>query len=103
MRACWSESVRRSTFIRAAFVTVLGTEPNAAELAAAAERNLGSLHELMARGEFRLLLEWLRSSVHRLGQTYRGHELIEKAIGRAPDARALIDHLMRKGSALKNS
>jgi carboxypeptidase Taq len=72
----------------------------AAELAAAAERDLGSLHELMARGEFRLLLEWLRATVHRLGQTYRGHELITKAIGRAPEARALIDHLLRKSDAL---
>jgi carboxypeptidase Taq len=73
----------------------------AAELAAAAERALGPLQELMAQGEFGQLLSWLRSNVHRLGQTHRGLELIAAAVGHVPDARALIDHLVRKSSAVE--
>ncbi len=68
----------------------------AAQLAAAAERTLGALDELLARGEFRALLDWLRGHVHRWGQTYRASELIERASGRPPDPAPLLDHLARK-------
>jgi carboxypeptidase Taq len=68
----------------------------AAELATAVEREVGPLGELMRRGAFLELLGWLRSHVHRLGQTHRGHALITAAIGREPRAQALIEHLKGK-------
>ena len=68
----------------------------AAQLAAAAEADLGALDELLERGEFRLLLAWLRERVHRWGQTYRAPQLIERATARPPDAQPLLDHLARK-------
>jgi carboxypeptidase Taq len=75
----------------------------AAELAAAAERALGSLQELMAKGEFGELLSWLRRGIHRLGQTHRGLELVATAIGHPPEARALVDHLIRKSRVVEES
>jgi carboxypeptidase Taq len=68
----------------------------AAELAAAAEQTLGKLAELLARGEFRLLLDWLRAKVHLHGQSFRGHELITRAVGKPPTPAALLDHLREK-------
>lgn len=75
----------------------------AAELAAAAERDLGSLHDLMRRGEFGALLAWLRTKVHRRGQTQRGHQLVATAIGHEPQAQALVSHLEGKIQLLKES
>jgi carboxypeptidase Taq len=68
----------------------------AAQLMAAAESALGALDDLMARGEFQPLLDWLRAHVHRWGQTYRAPQLIEHACGRPPDPQPLLDHLARK-------
>lgn len=73
----------------------------AAELAAAAEKDLGSLGNLMAEGEFRALLEWLRMKIHRRGQVHRGRRLVAEAIGHEPQARALVDHLGRKVQLLE--
>ncbi len=73
----------------------------AAELATAAEHDIGSFHDLMVRGEFIELLRWLRTHVHRLGQTYRGHALVAAALGREPGPHALVDHLERKNRMMK--
>jgi carboxypeptidase Taq len=72
----------------------------AAELAAAVDRDLGPLEELLARGDFAAVLGWLRTNVHRLGQTHRGRKLIEVAVGHTPDARALTAHLIRKSRVI---
>lgn len=53
----------------------------AAQLFAAAERDLGPLDDRFARGEFGLLLAWLRNAVHRHGSRLRPAELIERATG----------------------
>jgi carboxypeptidase Taq len=65
----------------------------AAELASAAEQSVGPLHDLLARGEFHVLLDWLRRKIHRRGQTLRAHELITEAIGREPTPASLLKHL----------
>lgn len=59
----------------------------AAQLFAAAARELGDLEAAFARGEFQPLLAWLRQNIHRHGSRYCARELIERATGRplAPD------------------
>jgi len=68
----------------------------AAQLQVAAASALGALDPLIAAGEFRVLLSWLRSHVHRVGQTYRAPALIQAATGQAPTAGPLLAHLQRK-------
>lgn len=59
----------------------------AAQLFAAAGRDLGDLEAAFAAGEFSPLLEWLRQHVHLHGSRYEAAELIERATGKplAPD------------------
>jgi carboxypeptidase Taq len=68
----------------------------AAQIFNAAERDLGSLGETFARGEFTGLLDWLRENVHRHGMRYRSHEIVERVSGKAPDASHLIEHLINR-------
>jgi carboxypeptidase Taq len=58
-----------------------------AQLFAAAERQLGELEPMFARGEFQPLLEWLRTNVHRHGSFFTAAELVEQATGKplSPD------------------
>jgi len=67
-----------------------------AQLFAAANRELGTLDRQIQKGEFRGLLEWLRSKVHRHGQSYLPMELIERATGEPVDSRYLLEHLKTK-------
>jgi carboxypeptidase Taq len=62
----------------------------AAQLYAAAERDLGDLQAQFRRGEFAPLLEWLREKVHRQGQRYPAKELIERITGAPPSAEPLL-------------
>jgi carboxypeptidase Taq len=68
----------------------------AAQLFAAADRELGGLHEQFARGEFAPLKEWLNEKVHRHGRRYSARELIVKATGAAPGATPMIEYLQGK-------
>jgi carboxypeptidase Taq len=68
----------------------------AAQLFAAAERELGSLDERFARGEFAPLREWLREHVHRQGMRWAPAVLVERATGEAPDPRYLVESLKRR-------
>ena len=53
----------------------------AAQLFAAAERDVDGLTDRLRAGEFDPLREWLREHVHRHGQRYRTPELVERATG----------------------
>ena len=68
----------------------------AAQLYEAADRELGGVGRLVAKGEFAPLLAWLREKVHRFGRRYPPMELIEKATGKAFSSDALIRHLRTK-------
>jgi len=68
----------------------------AAMLCEAAIAALGPLDNLLARGEAATLLEWLRTHVHRRGQTQRAVALIEAATGRPPTCAPLLAHLASK-------
>jgi carboxypeptidase Taq len=68
----------------------------AAQLYAAAERELGSIDAAFAQGDFHPLLAWLRHHIHRHGQSHRAPELIARATGAPPSAAPLLAHLARK-------
>lgn len=65
----------------------------AAQLWRSAAEEIGDLDELMERGEYVALLEWLRHNVHRHGQRLRPQALIAEATGEAPAPAALLAHL----------
>ena len=68
----------------------------AAQLFAAAERQIGPLEESFARGDFQPLREWLIEHVHRHGMRWRAATLVERATGKAPDPADLIESLTRR-------
>ncbi len=72
----------------------------AAQLVEAAERDLGGLQPMFARGDFRPLLEWLRQKIHAFGFCYHPGELVQRACGTALDAQPLVDYLRSKLSAV---
>jgi carboxypeptidase Taq len=68
----------------------------AAQLFAAAEREIGPLEEVFAEGDFSTLRAWLGKNVHRHGKHYKAADLIERVTGSAPDPSALIESLSRR-------
>jgi len=68
----------------------------AAQIFQAASLAIGNLDDALARGDFAVLLAWLRDHVHRLGQTYRAPELVKHATGRPATHTDLLRHLARK-------
>lgn len=68
----------------------------AAQLMEAAAHDLGDLQPLLASGEFRPLLDWLRSRIHAHGGCFHPVMLIENACGQALDARPLVSYLRGK-------
>jgi carboxypeptidase Taq len=68
----------------------------ASQLYEAADRELGGLPAMFARGEFRPLKEWLNTQVHQRGRRYVPSQLIEVVTGRPLSADALLRHLHGK-------
>ena len=68
----------------------------AAQLFAAAERDLGPLDDRFAAGDFASLREWLGMRVHRLGSRYSAAETIERAVGGPLDPYVLLQSLERR-------
>ena len=64
----------------------------------AAKRELGDLETMFAKGEFGVLLNWLREKIHRHGKRYRAGELCEVVTGEKLGADALMRHLEGKFS-----
>ncbi len=65
----------------------------AAQLFAAAERDLGPLDDAFAAGDFLTLRRWLGEKIHRHGMRDRSNEIVERVTGRPPDPSALIESL----------
>ncbi|HED64742.1 MAG TPA: carboxypeptidase M32 [Planctomycetes bacterium] len=59
-----------------------------AQLFEAVREEIGDLDDRIARGDFALLLEWLRTHIHSHGSLYTAAELVERATGAplSPDA-----------------
>ena len=68
----------------------------AAQLFAAADRDLGGLDAMFAAGRFDVLGDWLRTHIYRQGQRYPANQLIEHITGSPPDHRPFIQALQRK-------
>ena len=68
----------------------------AAQFAAAADRALGGTAELLARGEFGPLRDWLREHVHAHGRRYSAQELCRRATGATLSSDAFVDYLEAK-------
>ena len=68
----------------------------AAQLYAAAERELPGMEDGFARGEFRPLLEWLRDRVHRRGSLATADEIVRDATGSGLSAAPFAAYVERK-------
>lgn len=55
----------------------------AAQFFAQAERELGEMEAMFARGEFQPLLEWLREKIHCEGRRYSAAELVQRITGKS--------------------
>ena len=61
-----------------------------------AKQQLGDLDASFAKGEFRPLLDWLRTNIHALGKTHTASELVQKITGKPLSAEPLLTHLRAK-------
>jgi carboxypeptidase Taq len=71
----------------------------AAQLYATACKDLGgreAMEESFARGEFRPLLDWLRTNIHARGSILKPRELIKRVTGEDVNPLHLTDYLERK-------
>ncbi|HUU27637.1 MAG TPA: carboxypeptidase M32 [archaeon] len=72
----------------------------AAQFFSSASRDIPELENLMARGIFRPLADWLRGNIHSQGMRYRAGELVERVTGAQPGTGQLLDYLNVKFGAL---
>jgi carboxypeptidase Taq len=72
----------------------------AAQLYAAAERDLEDLDDRVREGEVDPLTSWLRDRIHRHGKRYETGDLVRRATGEAFTADAFTDHVTGKFGAL---
>lgn len=61
-----------------------------------ADTDLGGIDDLLARGEFAPLLEWLRRHIHAKGRCYSAAELVVDVTGRPLSSQPLLDQLRGK-------
>ncbi|HLA38440.1 MAG TPA: carboxypeptidase M32 [Candidatus Glassbacteria bacterium] len=72
----------------------------AAQIFEAAGKAIPDLAGTIARGEFKVLLNWLRENIHVHGMKYLPRELIKRVTGSDPDTGPLLTYLENKFSAL---
>jgi carboxypeptidase Taq len=75
----------------------------AAQLVRAADEDLGGFSDLVGRGEFPVLLQWLRHRIHCHGRRYRSGELMQRATGTSMVPGPLLEHLGRKVEELESA
>jgi carboxypeptidase Taq len=63
------------------------------------QEDVGDLDELVERGEFTPLREWLGENIHAHGRKYPPQELLQKAVGSGIDAKPYLAYLKRKFGA----
>ncbi|MGL5094245.1 MAG: carboxypeptidase M32, partial [Planctomycetia bacterium] len=68
----------------------------AAQFTNKADEELGGLSALVRRGDFRPLLDWLRTKIHRHGMRYYSADLVRRIDGGEPDHRPLVAELRAK-------
>lgn len=65
----------------------------AAQLWDAAQEQIDGLEDSFAKGNFSILLEWLRKEIHQWGQQYNTQDLVKKVTGKSLSHEALIAYL----------
>ncbi|MFC7335909.1 carboxypeptidase M32 [Haloferula chungangensis] len=68
---------------------------NAAQLFAASMRD-GSIRSAFSKADYAPLLQWLRAKVHDHGATLEPSEIVKRATGSEPNARAHLNHLRER-------
>ncbi len=68
----------------------------AAQLMDAISSQLGNVDQLVASGEFRGILQWLRDKIHVHGRCLPPAELVKQATGQSLSARPLVAYLRKK-------
>lgn len=68
----------------------------AAQFFSAAQKNLPNLADLIRKGEYQPLLQWLRTSVHRHGRSFTSEELCERVCGGPLDISHFINYAESK-------
>jgi carboxypeptidase Taq len=61
-----------------------------------AKQEIPNLEAGFAKGEFGLLLKWLRKNIHQYGGRYRPEELVKKVTGEGLNSKYLVDYLKNK-------
>lgn len=72
----------------------------AAQFFAKAKGEIPGLEGEFTRGNFSLLLTWLREKIHRFGRIYDPIDLIERVTGKKPDSSYFIDYITGKYSEI---
>ncbi|GAB4160724.1 MAG: carboxypeptidase M32 [Planctomycetaceae bacterium] len=72
----------------------------AAQFFAAANRELGDLNAMFAKGEFAPLKEWLNTNIHQRGKQYHADKLVEVVTGEPLSHEPLMKHLHAKFDAI---
>lgn len=62
----------------------------------AAKKALGDVNAMFARGEFKPLLDWLRTNIHHHGMRYRPGELVQHVTGQALSPAPYVEYLRAK-------
>ncbi|MBL0927247.1 MAG: carboxypeptidase M32 [Phycisphaerales bacterium] len=78
------------------FPTYLLGNVYAAQIYAAAARDLGDPDAAFARGDFSVLLGWLREKVYRPGRRFSAAELLRRVTGEAPAPAAMLAALQAR-------
>lgn len=68
----------------------------AAQFCDRANQELGGLDELIKKGEFPRLLEWLRTHIHAKGRRFTAAELVQSVTGKPLDHTYLVRYLRKK-------
>lgn len=90
------QDVHWSMYYVGYFPTYLLGNVYAAQIYAAAERDLPDIETQVSLGVFKPLREWLRERIHCLGMRYQAAELIESVTGEPPSGDAYLAYLQRK-------
>jgi len=72
----------------------------AAQLWHALQRDYPDLDARLARGEFSVVLDWLRSRIHSVGRSLLPNQILERATGEPPNPTYLVTYLNAKYRAL---
>ena len=68
----------------------------AAQLYAAAEKEIPELEAQIGRGDLLTLKDWLVEKVHRWGRTYPAEELVRRATGASPSTEPYKNYIRTK-------